>query len=360
MKVIVTTGGTGGHIFPALALMEKIKSESTLNKIKFIGTIDRLDATLIPEKGYDFVGLDVHAFSKNIKSNIKNAKDIISSYKKVKKILKEEKPDIVIGFGGYVTFPVLLAASRLKIKVVMHEQNVIPGKVNKVLQKYAETIFVSFKESKEYLKKVRVIYSGNPTGIRAFNIKKHDKTTLGFGKNKKLIIIVMGSLGSSTVNSKMVEFLRTFNDNDKEVLFIGGKHYYENTLKNINLPKNVKVMEFYNDLPALMKDADLLITRAGASTLAEVLSIKIPSIIIPSPYVANNHQYYNALDLEKNALGIMIEEKDLTVENIKTKISYLLDNKKNYQEIKENLNKVTVLDSCDIMYKEMEKIIRNK
>lgn len=358
MKVIITTGGTGGHIFPALSLMEKIKSESTLNEIIYIGTNDRLESTLIPERGYKFIGLQIHSFRKNISYNVKNLKYIYLSYKKCLNILKKEKPDIVIGFGGYVTFPVLLAAHKLKIKIVCHEQNVMPGKVNKFLQKLADTVFVSFKESKEYLKNTKVVYSGNPAGARALIIKKHDKTHLGFNKNKKLIIIVMGSLGSGPVNEKIVEFLKDFKDEDKEVLFIGGKQYYEKLTK-IKFNDNVRVVEFYNDLPALMKDADLLITRAGASTLSEILSVKIPSIIIPSPYVANNHQYYNALDFKNNKIGEMLEEKDLNTKSLREKIDYVLSEKV-YKEMKNALKNTQVLPSCDIMYNEIEKIIKNK
>lgn len=357
MKIFVTTGGTGGHIFPAVALMEKIKEEDSLNEIKFIGTSDRLDSVLIPEKGYDFIGIEVRSFSSNIKHNLNNIKNIISSYKKTKKLMKEEKPDIVIGFGGYVTFPVLLAARSLGIKIMMHEQNVIPGKVNKLLHKSAKRVFVSFEESRSFFKHSQVIYSGNPCGKRALNINKHDKTKLGFSKDKQLIVIVMGSLGSGPINEKMTSFLKTFDDSNKEILFIGGKTYFESTLKNSVFPKNIQITKFYNDLPALLKDADLLITRAGASTLAEVLSIKIPSIIIPSPYVSNNHQFYNALDLKTRDLALMLEEKDLTEESLKENINYLLNNKENYKRIKENLEKVQTLDSSDIIYKEMKKIV---
>lgn len=358
MKAVVTTGGTGGHIFPALALMEKIEKESSLNEILYIGTEDRLESTLIPERGYRFIGLRIHSFRKSISYNIKNLKDIHAAYKKCLNILKKERPDVVIGFGGYVTFPVLLAARKLKIKIVCHEQNVMPGKVNRILQKFADTVFVSFKESKEYLKNTKVVYSGNPAGARALEIEKHDKTKIGFSKNKKLIIIVMGSLGSGPVNEKIVEFLKDFKDKDKEVLFIGGKQYYEKLTK-VKFGDNVKVVEFYNDLPALMKDADLLITRAGASTLSEILSVKIPSIIIPSPYVANNHQYYNALDFKNNKLGEMLEEKELSTESLREKIDCVLD-ENNYKEMKKALNDTKVQPSCDIMYKEIENIIKNK
>ena len=355
MKILFTTGGTGGHIFPALSLMEHIGKQNPKNKIVFIGSNDRLESTLIPEKGYKYYGIDVHSFSKNIIKDIKTLKQMRSSYKKSLEILKQEKPDVVIAFGGYITFPVIKAAKKLGIKIAYHEQNVMPGKVNKIFKKYADIIFVSFLESKKYLKGANVIYSGNPTSSRANNIQKHDKTKIGFSKEKKFIIIVMGSLGSGTVNEIVKEYLKEFNDVDKEILFIGGKVFYEK-IKNEIFPKGVRLVEFYNDLSALMKDADLIVTRAGASTLAEILAIKIPSIIIPSPFVANNHQYYNALDLQNNGYGLMLEEKDLTKESLKEKINEVLKSE-NYNKMKDKLNKVNLPDSCDIMYKEIKKII---
>ena len=355
MKIVFTTGGTGGHIFPALSLMEYVKSQDSKNEILFIGSNDRLESTLIPERGYKFIGIDVHSFSKNILKDFRYLKQFCLSYKKCIKILKEERPDIVVAFGGYVTFPVIKAARKLGIKIVYHEQNVMPGKVNKIFKKYADTIFVSFKDSEKYLKGVNVVYSGNPTGSRAKMIKRHDKTRIGFSKNKKLVIIVMGSLGSGTVNEIVRDYLKEFNDLDKEILFIGGKVFYDK-VKDVKFPKGVKLVEFYNDLSALMKDADLIVTRAGASTLAEILTIKIPSIIIPSPFVANNHQYYNALDLQNNGYGIMLEEKDLTKESLKNKINEVLKDN-NYGKMKDNLSKVNLPDSCDIMYKEIKKII---
>lgn len=355
MKIAITTGGTGGHIFPALALMEHIKKENKDNKIIYIGNKDRLESTLIPEKGYTFYGLDTHAFTKNIIFDIKNVNCMKKAYNEALKILKDEEIECIVGFGGYVTFPVILAAKKLKLPIFMHEQNAIPGKVNKLLQKFASSIFISFEGSKKYFKNGKTIYSGNPTGNRALTIEAHDKTKYGFDKNKKLIIVVMGSLGSSTVNDKMLDFLKNFNDFDKEVLFITGKSYYEQMDKDIDLGKNIKIVEFYNDLPALMKSADLIITRAGASTLSEILATKIPSIIIPSPYVANNHQYYNALDLKNASLGEMIEEKNLNNTTLRNAIDEVLTNK--YNEIKENLNNVEIPLSCDIMYKEIEKVL---
>ena len=194
MKVIITAGGTGGHIYPALGVYDKLMSEKG-NEVLYIGTTSRMESEIVPKLGIKYEGIEIYGLSKtNILRDIKNIGCIINSYKKCKKIMKEFKPDFVLGFGGYVTYPVILAAHKLGIKTGLHEQNQIPGKSNKMLSKYADVTFTSLEGSNKYFKN-KVILSGNPCGEKALNIKPHDKTKLGFSNNKKLIIIVMGSLG---------------------------------------------------------------------------------------------------------------------------------------------------------------------
>lgn len=325
VKVIVTAGGTGGHIYPALSVIEKILSEKG-NEVLYIGTKNRMESKLIPEKGIPYVGLDIYGLSKtNIPRDIKNIYLVMNSYSKCKKIMKEFKPDYVIGFGGYVTLPVLLAAHKYKIRCAIHEQNKLPGKTNRFLSKYVDTTFVSFDENNNYFKN-EVILSGNPCGEKAITTKKVDKTTLGFDKNKRLIIIVMGSLGSEVVNNRLKDFITNFNDKDKEILFITGNSSYEefSNIKN----DGVKIVPFINDLSGLMSSADIIISRAGASTISEILALNKPSILIPSPYVANNHQYYNALELKNKNLCYMIEQKDLDTNSLNEGIKYILMNEK--------------------------------
>lgn len=356
MKAIITAGGTGGHIYPAISVIEKLKENK--DDFLYIGTTNRMESTIIPSLGYKYVGLEINGLSKNIKRNIKNLRLIYKSYKKAVKTLKEYKPDVVVGFGGYVTFPVLKAAKKLKIPTMIHEQNYIPGKTNKVLSYLSHKIFVSFKDSEKYFNKNKVVFSGNPAGERALKIKKNDKTKLGFKKTKKLIIIVMGSLGSNVVNEKLYDFLKTFSAKDKEILFIAGKNFYKNINKRRKISENVKIIEFYNNLPGLMKDADLIISRAGASTISEIEALQIPSILIPSPYVANNHQFYNAEDLKKRNLAYVLEEKDLNTKNLNKIISEILDDKETYRKMKTNLkNNKTVL-GAEIIYSEMKKVSR--
>ena len=356
MKFIIVAGGTGGHIFPALSLVEKIM-ENKKNEVLYIGTTDRMESEIIPSKGIPYKGIKVHGLRKNAIKNFKNVFDIFGSIKECKKIIKDFKPDAVVGFGGYVSFPVIIAAHKLKVPVFLHEQNVIPGKTNKMLSKLSKKVFISFKESEKYFKKNKAIYSGNPCLERAKNIKKHNKVELGFNKNKKLILIVMGSEGSSAMSEILFDYLRGFNDPDKEILFVTGRRQYADLSNNLKVPSSVKMVGFYNDLPGIMKSADLIISRAGASTISEIIGTSIPSIIIPSPYVANNHQYYNALSLESSGVSVMIEQDKFSRELLENTIKDMLDNKEKNKELKQKLEFMEKPNSSTIMYNE---IIKNK
>lgn len=359
MKFILTAGGTGGHIYPALSVLDEIKKDKS-NEYLYIGTINRMENDLIPSLGIPYEGIEIYGLSKtNMIRNAKNVKCITSSYKKCLAIMDEFKPDAVIAFGGYVTLPVCLAAKKRGVKVFLHEQNMLPGKTNIYLSKKVDAVFVSFKEGVRKLKCKNIIYTGNPVSQRAVEIKKYNKTELGFSKDKKLIIIVMGSLGSTSVNEKLLDFLRTYEKEDTEILFITGKTSYADLNNNLIVPKSTKIVPFFENLPSLMKSADLIISRAGASTIAEIMATKTPSILIPSPYVANNHQYYNALDLVNKKISILLEEKDLNKESLTEAIEEIF-NEKTFKEIKDNLKQIRDMNSSTMIMEEIKKMLKDK
>ncbi len=359
MKFILTAGGTGGHIYPALSVLDEIKKDKK-NEYLYIGTKNRMENDLIPSMGIPYEGLEIYGLSKtNIIRDIKNLKCIKTSYNRCLKIMDEFKPDAVIAFGGYVTLPVCLAARKKGIKVFLHEQNMLPGKTNIYLSNKVDAVFVSFKDGKRKLRCKNIIYTGNPVSQRAIECKKYDKTDLGFSKDKKLIIIVMGSLGSTSVNEKLLDFLRTYERENTEVLFITGKKSYAELKNNLIVPKSTKIVPFFDNLPSLMKSADLIVSRAGASTIAEIMATKTPSILVPSPYVANNHQYYNALDLVNKKISIMIEEKDLNKNTLIDAINEMFQ-EDTIKEVKENLKEIKDISSSTIILDEVKKIIKGK
>jgi len=362
MKMIISAGGTGGHIYPALAIVKKFQKSDKNFEVKYIGTHNRMENKIVPENNIPYEPIKIYGFSKTeILRDIKNLSYIIKAYYKCIDIMKEFQPDIVVGVGGYVTLPVIMAARKLNIKTVIHEQNSIPGKTNKFLSRGVDSVFLSFKESYKFFPKdVKCVYTGNPSGDNVKNLKPMDKTSLGFDKNKKLIIITSGSLGSSGLNDKLIEFLKLSKNEEYEVLFITGKGNYETFVKENKFSKNIKVVPYLDNLSSLFKSSDLIISRAGAGTISEILMANIPSVLVPSPNVANNHQYYNALDLDKNNLSLMIEEKDLTGNDLYNKVKDLLsEGNKEYQTILNNLKKNKNINSSDIIYEEIGKLVKD-
>ena len=360
MKVIISAGGTGGHIYPALAIINKIKEKEPNSEFLYIGTTDRMEKDLIPSLGINYVGIEMKGLDR--KHPLNNVK-IISMYNKAKKKIKEEikkfNPDIVIGVGGYITVPVISSAHKLKYKTVIHEQNSIPGLSNKILSKYVNKVFVSLPGSIEYFNKSKAVYTGNPRSEEIINIKPIDKKELGLKENKKLVVIVMGSLGSATISLKEKEMLKDFKNKDYEVVLITGEKYYDD-YKKINIPENVKVYPFIKNLINVLKKTDLIVTRAGASTIAEITAIGLPSILVPSPYVTNNHQYKNAKELEEKGCSKILEEKDFCSEKLIPMIDELLNNGKEYENMKNSAKELGVENSATKVYNEIKKVVDAK
>ena len=357
MKVIISAGGTGGHIYPALAIINKIKEMEPKSEFLYIGTHNRMEKDIVPKYGIPFKTIEIYGFNrKNLFKNIKTVTAFIKSYRKAKKMIKEFNPDIVIGVGGYVTGPVIYAAHKLGYKTFIHEQNSVAGKANIFLSKYVDKIGISFLESKSEFPANKVIMTGNPCGENALKMDKIAKSTYGFDNNKDLVLFVMGSLGAYTVNDIIVSAIPKFKDKKYQVLFVTGKDYYEK-VKDLKVSKNIKIVPYVEGLAGLMKDTTLMVTRAGASTLSEIYALGIPSILIPSPYVPNNHQYKNAMSLVNNGAALMIEEKDLNVDKLIETIDKVIDDKKKKKKMKKELDKLAIKDSSTIIYSELKKII---
>ena len=358
MKAIIVAGGTGGHIYPAIAIMNKIKEKEPDSEFLYIGTTDRMEKDIIPKLGIKFIGIEMSGLDrKNIFSNF----SVLKKYKKAEKIAKKEiekfKPDVVIGAGGYITAPVLKAAHKLNIPTLIHEQNSIPGLSNKFISKFTNKICVSLPNSINLFPKDKVVYTGNPRSEEIISVKKKSKTTIGFNEYQKLVIIVMGSLGSTTMTTKIKELIPGFNDKNYQVLVITGKAYFDE-YKDIKTNDNVKIVPFMDDLINLMKDSDLIVSRAGASTIAEVTAIGLPAILVPSPYVTANHQYKNAKELEDVGACKIITEDEFDKEKVISEIDKLFDNIDEYNKMKENSKKLGIEDSATRIYNEVRKIIR--
>ncbi len=358
MRVVISAGGTGGHINPALAIIDKIKKENPSSEFLYIGTTDRMEKDIIPKKNIPYIGIKISGLKRKFTfENIKSIKNFLKSIKVCKKEIKKFNPDIVIGTGGYVTAPVIYAAKKCGYKTLIHEQNSILGLSNKILLKYTDTLCTSFENVK--LDKVNYVYTGNPCMEDSINKKPFNKADFGLTKHKKLVLIVMGSLGSSTVNKVLKKSIEKFSSKEYEVLIVTGKNYYDE-YKKLNKFKNVFIYPYIDDLVRLIKISDLVVTRAGATTLCELVATNSPSILVPSPYVTENHQYKNAMSLVNNEAAELLEEKDLDENILVEKIDNLINNTERLLLFKNNLKKMMKIDSTSLIYNEILKLTNNK
>lgn len=360
MKAIISAGGTGGHIYPALAIINKIKEMEPDSKFLYIGTHNRMEKDIVPNNNIPYEEIEIYGFNKKkIFNNFRTIKCLIQSYKKCKKLIKKFNPDIVIGVGGYVTVPVIMAAHNLGVKTFIHEQNSIPGKSNLFLSKKVNKIAVSFKSSIECFMTNNVVFTGNPCSDNATNCNPIDKKELGLSNNKKLVYIVMGSLGSEKITNFLLNTIMMFNNKPYEIVFVTGKASYD-MVSNIKIPNNVKVFPYIDNQCRVLKKVDILVTRCGASTLSEIIALEIPSILIPSPYVANNHQYKNAMDLVKKNAALIIEEKNLKGDILVKTIDELINNNDKIKSIRKNIKLFSMPNSATTIYKEIKKTIDGK
>lgn len=357
MKVIITAGGTGGHIYPALEIIDKIKEKEPDSEFIYIGTTNRMESKIVPELGIKYVGIEMYGLSKNVKRLAKTLYLIVKNTNKCKKIIKQFNPDVVIGVGGYVTYPVIKAAKSMNVKTFIHEQNSIPGKTNRMLGKMADMIGISFEESKNHFDEKKCVYTGNPSSSRALRLSLIKKEKYGVAKNRKLVLMTQGSLGSASVNEKMKNFLKDAENEEYDIIYVTGKSSYKEFSKN-KFSKNVHIVDYIPSLAGLMKDADVVISRAGAGSISEIVALEKLSILIPSPYVANNHQYFNALAVANKRAAFMIEEESLNEKIIKEKVHDLLFDEVLKTNMKINLKKIQKNDASEIIYEKIKEMIK--
>ncbi len=355
MRVVIATGGTGGHIYPALALADALKKEESVD-ILFIGSKSRMESKVIEKHGYNFNGLDVIGTSGNILNKANSALLMLKALFSCVKILKNFKPDIVIGFGNYISVPVILAAKFLKIKTMIHEQNSVAGKANIMLSKHVDAIVGSYEENLKEFDNSKTRILGNPRASEAALVKKDEKLIkdLGLDINKRLVIIVMGSLGSTSVNEVLQEYCLNVNNSDYQTLIVTGENQYDDFKFKGN--DNIKVVAYIDGLNTMV-NADLIVMRSGATTCAEVTALGKASITIPSPYVPNNHQYINAMTLQKsNATRVLLENSlnYVTLDNLINEIMHD-DNIRN--ELSKNAYKISKVNATKDIIKWIKELI---
>lgn len=368
MKVVITCAGTGGHINPGIAIADLIKRKNPESKIIFIGTINGLENDLVPKAGYKIFNIRTGKLLRKL--TLKNFKALYNAYVGIKdseKILKEFKPDLVIGTGGYICGPVMTASRKLKIPYMLHESNAFPGLAVKMLAKNSACTMVGFKDAIARLNNMKnVVYTGTPskfTEENIFNLNKENcKKQLGLDKiDKKIVFITFGSQGAKFLNNTIIKMIVENKDKNIFYILVTGKNNYdeiENKIKDQNLSEYLRLEKFVYDMDKMYKVSDLCITRAGALTINELTITKKPSILIPLPYATENHQLYNAKVLENAGCAAIIEEKNLTISLLNNKIKEILNEDKKVSEMIDNFSKIEKIDVEKNIYEQIQKVLK--
>ena len=369
MKVLITGGGTGGHINPALAIAQKIKEMDSNNKILYVGTKDGMESDLVPKQGFDFKTVEAKFLQRKL--SIDNIKTLAISFKGVAqsmKIIGEFKPDIVIGTGGYVCGPVVLAASIKGIPTMIHEQNVFPGITNKLLSKVVDKIAISFEDATKYFKsKEKLVLVGNPVRKEVKNANRAESRKKYNLKDDEIFIYSFGgSGGQKSLNDSIIDVIKNIKNRDKvKLLHVTGKRLtddFNETLKanNLKLPSNVTIVDYMYDAPSALSACDLVIGSAGAITIAEITKIGVPSILIPKTYTAENHQEYNARALEKNGAAVVILESELKDGKLLKTIDKIINNSNELTAMSLNSKKLGQLNAEEEIYKLVLELVTKK
>ena len=368
MKVIIAAAGTAGHINPGIAIANKIKKEIPNSKIIFIGTIRGLENDLVPRAGYELKTIEAYGIQKRINiTNIKNFLKTIKGFSEAKEIIKEEKPDLVIGTGGYICGAVLTAAVKQNIPTMLHESNAYPGLAVRMLAKRTTTIMVGFKEAKEKLTKAkRVVLTGTPTKISNTRIDKDKvKKDLGITNDLPIVLIFGGSQGAKAINDIVLQIIKNKLNKNYQIIWAPGKNQYEiiksELLKeniDINNVKNAKIIPYIYNMQEMMAISDLIIARSGAMTITELSIMEKPAIFIPLPSRNANRQEDNARVLEKlNAARVIIEE-DLSCDKLEETIEQLIVDRKELEQMGKNGAEIAIDNAEDKIFEEIKNIFK--
>lgn len=370
MHILFAGGGTAGHINPALATAEFIKSKHPDAKISYIGTAKKLEATLVPAAGYDFYTIDVAGFQrkltpKNIARNVSAVYKAVTASIKARKLLKKLNPDLVVGTGGYVSGPVLREAAKLKIKTAIHEQNAYPGVTSKMLSSVVDRVMLAMPEAEKYLKcKNSPIVTGNPVRGDFLKITKSQaRKNLGLD-SRPLVLSFGGSLGAAPINNAVAGLIADkIRVGKYQFMHATGKSGYQafcDQLSSRGVEMNnpdLKIKEYINNMAECMLASNLIISRAGAITLTEIAAAGKASVLIPSPYVAENHQYHNAMTLKNRDAAEVIEQKDLTEELLIATVDRLLSDGVTSDKMGKNAKTSAIIDANERIYNVLMELV---
>ncbi|QKJ28766.1 undecaprenyldiphospho-muramoylpentapeptide beta-N-acetylglucosaminyltransferase [Mucilaginibacter mali] len=360
-RIIISGGGTGGHIFPAIAIANALKRLDPSTEILFVGANGRMEMEKVPAAGYKIIGLDIQGIQrKSLWKNVMFPVKLIGSVRKALQIIKEFKPDAAVGVGGYASGPLLYAAGLKGIPYLIQEQNSYAGITNKMLGKKAKKICVAFDGMDKFFPADRIIKTGNPIRKESVDIANKRLQAIELMKlsaEKKTILVTGGSLGARTLNNSIMAHLDEIIKADVQLIWQTGKFYYKGIIEKLgeDYHPNIRVMNFLNRMDLAYAAADVIISRAGAGTIAELCEVKKPVILVPSPNVAEDHQTKNALALVQENACVFVADRDAEVKLVDTALELLKDKDKQ-KKLSQNIAKLAMPNADDVIAKEVTQI----
>ena len=364
-RIIISAGGTGGHIFPALAVARAIRDIDPNAEILFVGAKGRMEMEKIPQAGFPIIGLNISGIQRRLTlKNLLIPFKILSSLRNAGKILKDFKPHVAAGFGGYASGPVLRKAASYGIASVLQEQNSFPGLTNRILAKKAHKIFVAYENMEKYFDPAKIVFSGNPVRKEFINMKvNRDEAAAFFGlkPEKFTILVVGGSLGAKTINETICDMLPEFKEHDYQLIWQTGKNYIVQLCEKFNNERdnNVVVKEFIKEMDMAYSAADLVISRAGAIAISELQNVGKAAIFIPSPNVSDDHQTKNAMALVNKNAAYMIPDID-AAEKLSVQLFELAENKSKQEELSKNIKLMAYPNAAKIIAESIMEMVEKK
>lgn len=358
MKYLISGGGTGGHIFPAVSIANALKELDPQAEILFVGALGRMEMERVPQAGYNIVGLPVRGFNRAQPwKNVSVLMDLFKSLKQVKRIIRDFRPDVGVGVGGYASGAAMWQASKMGIPILLQEQNGFAGVTNKILKDKAAKICVAYEGMEKFFPADKIILTGNPVRQNLLNGVKQPQTT---SNNVKHLLIIGGSLGARTINEAILAGLPELQKAGIHVVWQTGKYYYENiksSISNLQSPIEewLEVQPFLSDMPDRYANADLVISRAGASSISELCLLGKPAILVPSPNVAEDHQTHNAMALVRKDAAVLVKDSEAADKLVPTALELIKDDAK-LQSLHTNILTLAQKDSARRIAEEVIKL----
>lgn len=363
LRIIISGGGTGGHIFPAVSIANAIRHKRPDAKILFVGAEGRMEMQRVPAAGYDIKGLPICGFDrKNMLKNIKVLYKIWKSQRMAKQIIQQFRPMAAVGVGGYASGPTLNKCAAMGIPCLIQEQNSYAGVTNKLLAKKASKICVAYEGMEHFFPADKIMVTGNPVRQQLLDCRlsqEEARSKMGLDPQRPVVLIIGGSLGARTINESVMDNLDMISANDIQFVWQTGGYYFQNIMESLKAkgcPENLKPTDFISNMDEAYRAADLVISRAGASSISELCLLGKPSILVPSPNVAEDHQTHNAMALVNKQAALMVKDSEARQKLIPLAIETLTEKKADYMNFGTNAKKMALPDSADIIADEVIKL----